>query len=260
MLEYYRSLAAKYPALSHEEELNLYVKYLSYKDFDNKKAQAIKDKIILHNLSLTIKLALKYKNDNKLLDLIQEGNLFMIKGFDKFNMSKQIPLCLYLKKWARAGILKYLASSHRIVKLNSNGTITKLFWRYNKEKAKMEALGQEVSPELLAKKLNVPKEKILEFQLRNQNESNIDEIDISDTSKSIDDIDSERFVEKLYSYKETLSERDEKIYNYLYLSPKKYTFEEIGEMIGLTKQRVQQIDKRFKSKLKDFLGEEYSQL
>lgn len=261
MLEYYKSLISQYPALSNDEEISLYLKYLEIKNLNQKAAQSIKDKLLLHNLHSTLKLAWKYKNHSKLLDLIQEGNLFMIKGFDKFNIEKKVPLSIYLKKWARAGMLKYLASSHRMVKLNSNETITKLFWRYNKEKAKMEALGQEVTLESLSKKLNVTPEKITEFQLRNQDESNIDEVDLSNVDKSIDIIDSSILIDKLYSFKNSLSERDQKIYNYLYLSPKKYTFEEVGEMLGgLTKQRIQQIDKRFKLKLKDFLGEEYALL
>src|SRR5208283_4178039 len=116
---------------------------------------------------LVVKIALEYYNSYlNVLDLIQEGNVGLVHAVKKYNPYKGTKFSTYASFWIRAYILKYIMDSWSLVKVGTTQSQRKLFYRLNKEKQKLEALGMIPAPALLASNLDVKEEEIEEMQKR----------------------------------------------------------------------------------------------
>ncbi len=139
----------KYPVLSEEENLNLIREYLATKN------PVLRNKLVCHNLRLVAKIATQIKTiPANYLDLIQEGNIGLTVGIEKFDESKKVPVANYLALWIRAYMKRFLTKNIRLIKL-SNDVQKKVFWNLSKVRARLEAQGISATPELIAAELNV---------------------------------------------------------------------------------------------------------
>jgi RNA polymerase sigma-32 factor len=149
-LKKYLSEVSKYPVLTREEELEISTRV--FQDKDREAAQ----KLAISNLKLVVKIALEYYNTYlNILDLIQEGNVGLLHAVKKYNPYKGTKFSTYASFWIRAYILKYIMDSWSLVKVGTTQGQRKLFYRLNKEKQKLEALGVYPAPKLLASTLDV---------------------------------------------------------------------------------------------------------
>src|SRR5208282_3195718 len=144
-----------------EEELRLVMRLREQGDLDAAKS------LVSANLRLVIKIAFEYRNIyNNLLDLIQEGNIGLMKAVSKFDPTKGARLGYYASWWIRSYILKYLLDNFRLVKIGTTQAQKKLFYHLMREKERMEAQGLLAAPKLLAEKLNVREKDVVEMEQR----------------------------------------------------------------------------------------------
>jgi RNA polymerase sigma-32 factor len=149
-LRRYLAEVSKHRVLTREEELEL-----AHKIFEGRDRDAAQ-KLAISNLKLVVKIALEYYNTYlNILDLIQEGNVGLLHAVRKYNPYKGTRFSTYASFWIRAYILKHIMDSWSIVKVGTTQSQRKLFYRLNKEKKKLEALGVIPVPQLLASTLDV---------------------------------------------------------------------------------------------------------
>ena len=157
----YMAEVRRYPLLSREEEHELAKRWVETGDRDAGR------RLVTSNLRLVVKLANEYRRGyQNLLDLVQEGNVGLLKAVDRFDPYRGIKLSTYAAWWIRAYILKYILANWRLVKLGTTQNQRKLFYNLNKQRRALEAAGVEPTSENLADALDVSTQEVVEMQKR----------------------------------------------------------------------------------------------
>ncbi|MCX5798050.1 MAG: RNA polymerase factor sigma-32 [Proteobacteria bacterium] len=266
-LKKYLSEVSKYPVLSRNEELKLALKVLKYKD------REAAHKLAISNLKLVVKIALEYYNAYlNILDLIQEGNVGLLHAVKKYNPYKGTKFSTYASFWIRAYILKYIMDSWSLVKVGTTQGQRKLFYRLNKEKQKLEAIGVYPAPKLLASTLDVREEEVEEMQKRLaytdisletpvSDESDDTIMDMMDTGENIEEIvadkeNSEILARKVAEFKKTLNDKETFIFENRIMAEEPMTLQDIGAKFKISRERVRQIETKVLKKFTErFKGE-----
>lgn len=258
------------PLLSAEEEIDLAERI-------EKGDEEAKKRLCEANLRLVVSIAKKYVGRGMLfLDLIQEGNLGLIKAVDKFDYTKGYKFSTYATWWIRQAITRAIADQARTIRIPVHmvETINKLV-RVSRQL--VQELGREPTPEELAKELNMPVDKVREISKISQEpvslETPIGEEEDSHLGDFIPDEDAPApseaasFVllkEQLGAVLETLSEREAKVLRLRFGldDGRARTLEEVGKEFDVTRERIRQIEAKAlrklrhpsrSKKLKDFL-------
>ena len=151
---------SKHSVLSKEEEREI-AERIQMHDKDAEQA------LVVANLRLVVKIALDYYSYHlNILDLIQEGNVGLLRAVQKYDPERGTRFSTYASFWIRAYILKYLMDSWSIVKIGTKDSQRKLFYSLNKEKEKLEKAGIEPSARILAENLDVSPEDIEDMEKR----------------------------------------------------------------------------------------------
>jgi RNA polymerase primary sigma factor len=257
-LDQYLREISKYPLIPQEEEVSL--------------AQRIRagdgealDKLVRSNLRFVVSVAKKYQNQGvSLADLINEGNLGLIRAAHKFDETKGIKFISYAVWWIRQAILQALAEQSRIVRvpLNRAGTLHRIGKRSS---ALLQELGREPTPSEIAEGMDISMEEVQKTLSISQNHLSLDApLTPGEDNKLLDYLpdtqnpgpDSETFehalTESIEEVLSTLKEREAKILR-LYFGldgPEPMTLEEIGSLLGITRERVRQIKEKALSRLR----------
>ncbi|MBP1747094.1 MAG: rpoH [Deltaproteobacteria bacterium] len=266
-LKKYLSEVSKYPVLTREEELEISTKV--FKDKDRAAAQ----KLAISNLKLVVKIALEYYNTYlNILDLIQEGNVGLLHAVKKYNPYKGTKFSTYASFWIRAYILKYIMDSWSLVKVGTTQGQRKLFYRLNKEKQKLEALGVYPSPKLLASTLDVKEEEVEDMEKRLaftdvsleapvHDESDDTIMDMMKSGENVEEVVAEKekseiLSKKIAEFKKTLNDKELYIFEHRIMAEESSTLQEIGAQFSISRERVRQIENRVLKKFKErFKGE-----
>ncbi len=268
VLTMYLKEISKFPPLSPEEELELARRVKKYKD---KKAAF---KLITSNLRLVVKIALEFQKKwmTNVLELIQEGNVGLIKAVQKFDPDKGIKFSYYASFWIKAYILKFIMDNWRLVKIGTTQAQRKLFYNLSKERRNLEKMGFQPDEELLSKRLDVSKEEIVEMTQRLSHEdvsldtpfmddSSVTKLDMLPALEGNveDKLAKEEIKEQIRKNLKTiipkLNEKEKDILFSRLLSENPKTLREIGEKYGITRERVRQIESRLIEKLKEHFSE-----
>ncbi len=270
-LQAYMRDVSRYPLLTREEEHALAVRYTETGDVD---AAA---RLVTANLRLVVKIAYDYRRAYKnLLDLIQEGNIGLMRAVKKYDPYKGVKLSSYAAWWIRAYILRFILSNHRLVKLGTTQAQRKLFFNLKKEKAKLAAMGIEPTADLIAKRLDVPKKEVTQMERRlGGGEMSLDapvaggadgrptarvELMPSPGERVDDWLANEEvsrmLTEKIREYGETLDGKEAIIFRDRLVAEEPRTLQELGDEFGVSRERVRQIEKRLQGKLKKYLQKE----
>ena len=269
-LKKYLAEISKHPVLSREEEYELAEKIHKNKDIE------AAQKMVISNLKLVVKIALEYYNTYlNILDLIQEGNVGLLHAVKKYNPYRGTKFSTYASFWIRAYILKYIMDSWSLVKIGTTQGQRKLFYRLNKEKQKLEALGVFPAPQLLASTLDVTEEEVESMQKRLAytdisletpvHEEGYDTLmDMIKTGDNVEEIVTDREMDSMLServaeFKKDLNEKELFIFEHRIMTDESMTLQEIGEKFKISRERVRQIENkvlnRFKARFKQELKE-----
>ena len=265
-LNVYMSQLRYHDPISREEEHALAVRWVE--DGDKEAGR----QLVLSNLRLVVKIAMEYKRAwTNTLDLIQEGNVGLLEAVQRFDPYQGTKLSSYAAYWIRAYILKYLIDNIRLVKLRQTRAQRKLFFRLNKEKRELERLGFQPSPKLIAERLDVDEADVVEMETRlGQGEISFDAPVRDDEgsasygdflssnrpsaeSQVLDEDLRATFLKHVGRFQETLGEREQRILEARVLAEDQLTLRELGEEIGLTRERIRQLEKQLISDLGEYL-------
>ena len=220
--------------------------------------QAALEKLTRANLRFVVSVAKQYQNQGiSLPDLINEGNLGLIKAAEKFDETRVLKFISYAVWWIRQSILQALAEQSRIVRLplNQVGSLNKI----NKALSKFEQENERMpSPDELAEMLELPREKINDTLrvsgrhvsvdapfIDGEDNSLLDVLVNNDSPNADKGLVNESLNKEIERALSTLTERERDIVRYFFgIGCQEMTLEEIGEKFGLTRERVRQIKEK----------------
>ncbi len=272
-LQRYFAAIGRYPLLSPEEEHDLAVEYKEYGDL------RAAYRLVTGNLRLVVKLAREYQHANEqLLELIQEGNLGLMEAVQKFDPYRGVRFPSYAVWWVRAYMLRFLLQNFRLVRIATTRAQRKLFYNLRREKERLEAQGFVPSTRLIAQRLDVSEDDVVEMEQRlaapdtslslplhgaQQGAS------LEDQGASLEDMvadpsaSPERQVETAHdqrlirdhiaAFAEQLSGRDRTIFEQRLMADRPHTLQDIADRYGLSRERVRQLEGQLKKKLKAYL-------
>lgn len=260
---------SRFPMLTPEEEYDLAHRV---KEGDSDAAF----RLVSSHLRLVVKIAMGFQRRwmQNVLDLIQEGNVGLMRATHKFDPDKGIKFSYYAAFWVRAYILKFIMDNWRLVKIGTTQSQRKLFYNLNKERQRLIAQGFEPDTPALAARLNVNEAQVEEMSQRlegfdvsldaplNEEAGGATRLDMlpssgQETEETLADEELAAVLrEHVKSLTRHLSEKELDILTNRLLSDDPVTLREIGAKYNITRERVRQIETRLLQKLKTHLTSE----
>jgi RNA polymerase sigma-32 factor len=263
----------RYPPLGREEELALARRY---RDTGDREALF---RLVTANLRLVVRVALSFRRAARnLLDLIQEGNLGLLAAIERFDPELGVRLPTYAGWWVRAYMIKYLLDNVRLVRVGTTNARRKLLRNLRREQQRLEGLGYEVGPRLLAEHFGVSEEDVTDVQkaLRSRDVSLDEPLPGDDERRQVDVLPAadgptvEETVARrelaaqahaaIDEFRRDLDERERTLLDERILADDPKTLQALGDRFGTTREAVRQAEVRLKKRLEHFLRDRLDDL
>ena len=266
-IESYLSSVHSIPILTKEEEQELALKLYEEDDLDAAR------QLVIHHLRFVVHIARSYQGYGLPLgDIIQEGNVGLMKAVDKYDPHRGVKLVYFAVHWIKAEIHEYILKNWRLVKIATTKAQRKLFFNLRSKKKSLDWLSKEEA-EKIASDLNVEVKDVLHMENRlSSNDSSFDspvpsgdDEEIMSPSQYLEDkrYDPEIVVaseqaeqvnrEELLAALKTLDDRSKDILNRRYLSDEKATLHDLADEYKVSAERIRQIENSALKKLKAFM-------
>ncbi len=271
LLSAYMRAAQQFPLLSREEEHSVAVRHATTGDVE------AAHRLVTANLRIVVKIAHEYRRAHQnILDLIQEGNLGLLKAVKKYDPHRGVKLASYAAWWIRAYILKFIVTNWRLVKVGTTAAQRKLFFNLRKEKEQLEQQGFVAETELLAERLGVTVAEVDEMSMRmNYGDVSLDTPigrDGAGDATHLDMLESPSAAEpdaavenaefrallraKLAAFGACLRGREATLFHGRLYAESPLTLQEIGERYSISRERARQLEKRLIERLRSYLSRE----
>jgi RNA polymerase sigma-32 factor len=267
----YMAEVRQHPLLTREEEYELAVRWVE--DGDREAAR----KLVTSNLRLVVKIANQYRRGyQNLLDLVQEGNIGLLKAVQKFDPYRGNKLSTYAGWWIRAYVLRHILNNWRMVKLGTTQNQRKLFFNLRKQQEALRKAGVDATPERIAEALDVSPKEVVEMQkrmgapdmslnapLRSDDEgggrTQIDLVEDEEGTpeESVGDAEFKDLLSThLRRFGATLEGREAEIFGDRLMASEPVTLQTLGTRWGVSRERARQIEKRMVLRLRKYLQEQ----
>lgn len=266
-LDRYIDTIRRHPILPGEEQIELAKKFKKTGDLNILKA------LVTSNLRLVVKIAMEYRNSyQSTMDLIQEGNVGLLKAVSNYDPYKGTRLSYYASWWIRSYILKFILDNFRLVKIGTTQAQRKLFYNLMREKDRLESRGLPNRTKLLASKLDVKESEVIEMEGRLSaggrelsTDQKIGEGDftlkesIPSMQLPVDEELAQRQLkevlrDKVDSFLTKLNEKERVIFQDRLMSEEPKTLQEIATKFGFSRERARQIESKVIEKLREELS------
>jgi RNA polymerase sigma-32 factor len=269
-LTLYLKEITRHKLLTIEEERELTLQLLETGDIETAK------KLVLANLRLVVKIALEYKNAYRnVMDLIQEGNIGLMKAVSKYDPAKGAKLSYYASWWIRSFILKFILDNFRLVKIGTTQEQKKLFYNLMREKQRLMSQGINPDVKLLSENLGVSEKAVLEMDHRlssfGQEVSFDRPLDDDGGSQTLGDMISDNdegpeskfadlqnleiLQQNLGEFIKGLKSRDQEIFKKRLLSEAPESLQSIANQYGVSRERIRQVEERLIEQLKVYMSD-----
>ncbi|MBT3519897.1 MAG: RNA polymerase sigma factor RpoH [Gammaproteobacteria bacterium] len=258
-LDTYISHIMSIPPLTTEEEVALGRNLQSTNDLESAK------KLIMHNLRYVIYIAKSYSGYGlNLNDLVQEGNIGLMKAVKKYDPEKNLKLITFAVYWIKSEIHEFVIKNWKIVKVATTKSQRKLFFNLRSKKSTLSTLSNKEAISI-AQDLGVPLKDVIEMEKRmNNHDLAIEDNDDENASPSLfltsSELEPDQVLEneeknllntKLYEVINKLDERSKDIVKSRWLSTSKLTLEDLSKKYGVSRERIRQIENESMLKLKE---------
>jgi RNA polymerase sigma-32 factor len=270
-LQIYLLQIKQYRLLSRDEEVELAQRVREHND-----EEAV-NSLITSNLRLVVKIALDHQRywSKNLLDLIQEGNLGLLQAARKFDPSRGVKFSYYASFWIKAYILKFVMGNSKLVKIGTTQRQRKLFFNLAREKARLMAEGFSPEPKLVAERLDVREDDVIEMTQRLEGgELSLDAplgedsgetygAFLKDSTVAIDEQlsrEEQRQIlgQNLREFRKGLSKREADIFDKRIMAEDPAILKELGDKYHISKERVRQIQQKIIENLTEWSKEQIS--
>ncbi len=260
---------SRYKLLTPEEEEQLLKEMQETGDIE------VAKKLVLANLRLVVKIAIEYRSAwQNVMDLIQEGNIGLMKAVSKYDGTKGAKLSYYASWWIRSYILKFILDNFRLVKIGTTNEQKKLFFNLMKEKERLIGLGFNPDNKMISESLGVSEKSVAVMDRRlSQGGGELSlEAKLDENGPSLADILTDKeelsmdeklgdlqgveiLKDQLQNFLGGLKERDREIFEMRLLSEVPASLQSIADQYGVSRERIRQIEERLIGNLKVYMSE-----
>lgn len=261
-LQLYLREVSRFPLLKPEEEHDLAVRVRD----DNDPDAAFR--LVSSHLRLVVRIAMDFQRRwmQNVLDLVQEGNVGLMRAVHKFDPDKGIKFSYYASFWIKAYILKFIMDNWRMVKIGTTQVQRKLFYNLNRERQKLIAQGFDPDAAMLSERLGVSEAQVNEMDQRLASTDLSLNVQVGDEGgatrmdflPALDQGAEERLASaevaslvraQLKTILPKLNDKEQYILRHRLLTDEPVTLREIGERYNITRERVRQLEARLLEKI-----------
>jgi len=261
---------SRFQPLTSEEEHRLAVLYREQGD------QKAAYRLITSNLLLVVKIARLYNRVyTNALDLIQEGNIGLMKAVKRFDPYREARLPTYASWWIKAYIIKFILDNFRIVRVGTTNERRKLLFNLRKEKEKLRLQGIEPTPALIAQRLNVDPEDVREVEKAIESsdlsldatigdgESSVRYLDTLEATEEMIDENLARgelqdlFNQEIKKFSAELNDRQKTILYERLIAESPKTLQVIADQYAVTREAIRLTEKSLVAKIKEHMQEAF---
>lgn len=254
------------PRLDAEEERALAE---AYRNGDERAGE----RLVLSNLDIVVKVAFRYHSRmGQILDLVQEGNVGLMRALEKFDPARGVPFSAYARFWVRAMVLRYLMENHHLASSGNTREGRRLFWELARERQRIQLSGDVATSRRLADALGADEQEVIAVSALGAHQISLDDAgseggrtwaEVLPDPQAPDPevaVDRRRMLEVVRigvaAFARELGERDKRILDARILAEEPLTLAVLSEELGVSRERVRQLEARLRTRLAEALAEQ----